>query len=385
MGMSFNVSHGRDRSIFKAGASFALAGALLVYPVLSHSDLTPVSDFELSFATAQANLPGLPLSEGLDFNIEGGGVELDLEIQTSIDSIEWQDNDGSSDNGTAGALILKGVHIGSSQTPITADQVRNAQPFEASELALIKGLVIEADPKKGTLITLNELGDTQGNGIDIIVNDIYFGQDLSDQGQRGIGLLVEDFSNFISDDYLERMNQLHGLSLSSVDDGKNTEGGNYYPLRIAIQPLEGETQTIPALDTGLTDALDEVIAIPGFGGTSMRIDAEFVVYMDKLAIYKEGFEAGIKGLMIYQGVDTTGNGIEDTVGPVVVNNLRMETMQHKLSDGSDVQAMHFSNIDINMDIAMESVYIGNPQTGSLGSIHIDNLHIHDTQLWIYPH
>ncbi len=385
MDMSFNVSHVRNRSILNAGTCLALTSVLLVFPNVSHSDLTHVSDFELSFATAQADLPGIPLSEGLDFNIEGGGIELDLEIQASIDSIEWQDDDGYSDTGTAGALILKGVHIGSSETPITADQVRNAQPFEASELALIKGLVIEADPKKGTLITLNEIGDTQGNGIDIIVNDIYFGQDLSDQGQRGIGLLVEDFSNFVSDDYLGRMNQIHGLNLSSVDDGKNTAGGNYYPLRVAIQPLEGGEQTNPALGADVTGGLDDVIAIPGFGNTSMRIDAEFVVYMEKLAIYKEGFEAGIKGLMIYQGVDTTGDGMEDTVGPVVVNNLRMETIKHQIADGTDVQAMHFKNIDINMDIAMENVYIGNPETGSLGSIHINDLHIHDTQLWIYPH
>lgn len=351
----------------------------------SHSELTPVSDFELSFATARSNLPGVPLSEGLGFDISGGGIELDLEIQSSIDSIEWQDDDGHADSGIAGALILKGVHIGSSKTPISADRVRSAKPFEGSELALINGLLIEADSEKGTLITLNELGDTQGNGIDIIVNDMYFGRDLSADGQRGLGLLVEDFSNFISDDYLNRMNTLHGLNLSSVDDGKNTSGGNYYPLRIALQPLEGEVEAIPELDSGLTDALGDIVSIPGFGSTSMRIDAEFVVYMEKLAIYKDNWEAGIKGLMIYQGVDTTGDGIDDTVGPVIINNLTMETMQHQLADGSEVQAMHFQNIDINMDIAMESVYIGNPETGSLGSIHIDNLHIHDTQMWIYPH
>lgn len=345
------------------------------------SELIPISDYELSFSTARAELPGLALAEGLGLDLSAGGIELDLEVQSSIDRLEWQDEDGALE-GEGGALILKGVHIGNSTTPITPEQVKNSSPFEASQLALINGLIIEADSKKGTLITLSELGDAEGNGVDIIVNDIYFGKDLSLEGQSGLGLLLEDVSNFVSDEYLNRLNQITGSDLASLDDGKNTVGGNFYPIKIAMQPIEAAQ---PAPELGLTSDVDEIIGIPGFGNTSMRLDAEFVIYMKKLAIYKEDWEAGVEGLLIYQGVDTNNDGLEDTVGPVVVNNLRMEAIQHQLLDGSEVQAMHFSNIDLNMDIAMENIYIGDSKAGSLGSIHIDDLHIKDTQMWIYPH
>jgi hypothetical protein len=121
----------------------------------------------------------------------------------------------------------------------------------------------------------------------------------------------------------------------------------------------------------------------------MRIDAQFMVHMKKLAVYKQmdngsEFEMGIEGLMLYQGLDTTGDGIEDTIGPSTMG-MTMQTISHQLSDGSTVQAMHFSDINLNTDIAMANVYIGNAQTGSLGAIHIDNLQIIDTQMWIYPH
>ena len=349
------------------------------------SELKPVSDYEMSLATAQAELPFLPALADLGFDIQGGGIELDLDVQSSIESIQWIDDDGvSGSEDSAGSLYLNGVHIGSSFTPITAEQVRSDQPFAESDLAMIHGLIIEADPQKGTLITINKLGDSNGNGIDIIVNDIYFGRDLTSEGQRGLGLLVEDLTNFISDDVLSSMNQTFSKTLATIDDGMNTPGGNYYPIKLAIQPLEGGASQ-PTINEDLTSQLGEVIALPGLTDTSMRIDGEFLVYMDKLAVYHEDWEAGIKGLMIYQGVDSNNDGVEDLIAPVQIKDFTLQTIDHQLADGSHVKAINIPSIDINMDIAMQNIYIGNPDTGSLGAIHINDLHIHDTQLWIYPH
>lgn len=351
----------------------------------TYSELRPVSDYEMSLATAQAELPFLPALEDLGFQVQGGGIELDLDVQSSIESIEWADSDGATGNEeSAGSLYLKGVHIGSASSAITAEQVRSNQPFAESDLAMIHGLIIEADPQKGTLITLNKLGDSNGDGIDIIVNDIYFGRDLTSEGQRGLGLLVEDLTNFISDDVLSSMNQTFSKTLATIDDGMNTPGGNYYPIKLAIQPLEGGASQ-STINEDLTSQLGEVIALPGLTDTSMRIDGEFLVYMDKLAVYHEDWEAGIKGLMIYQGVDSNNDGVEDLIAPVQIKDFTLQTIDHQLADGSHVKAINIPNIDINMDIAMQNIYIGNPDTGSLGAIHINDLHIHDTQLWIYPH
>lgn len=375
----------RVRSYSDMIAQFYSILFLIFISFSSFGEYQVLSDSGLERVTAQADLPSIPLLDGVDFNVGASGIEIDLDIQADIGSIEWQDEDGTGAVGSAGALILKGVHLGSSTEPITAEMVRSDTPFAPSDLARIHGMLVEADPEKGTLITINQMGDTQGNGLDLIVNDIYFGKDLSSEGQRGLGLLVEDLSNFVSDDYLARINKAFGLKLSSLDDGFNTQGGNYYPIKLRMQPLEGGVNSTVLVDSGLGGSLDDLAGIGNLGQTSMILDAQFVVYVDKIAVFKDDWEAGIKGLMVYQGIDTTGDGIEDTVGPATLSNMRMETIDHQLADGSTVQAMHFSNIDFKADIAMENIYIGNPETGSLGAIHIDNLHIQDTKMWIYPH
>lgn len=350
------------------------------------SDLRPISDQELSLASARANFP-IPLLDQVGFNLSASGIEIDLDVQADIGAIEWIDEDGIGAEGTEGTLMLKGVHIGGFDGDITQEMIRSHQPFASTDLAMIRGMLVQADPELGTLITINQLGSEPGKGIDIIVNDIYFGKDLSveavgvEQARRGWGLLLEDISNFASDEYVGQINSLFDLQLSTVDDGFNSQGGNYYPIQVSMLPL----------DTQLENRIDLASElIPGLGlDTSMRIDTQFMVHMKKLAVYKQmnngnEFEFGIEGLMLYQGLDTTGDGIEDTIGPATMG-MTMQTIPHKLSDGSTVQAMHFSDINLNTDIAMANVYIGNAQTGSLGAIHIDNLQIIDSQMWIYPH
>ena len=367
--------------------------AFLMWPAASSAELIAATDYELSTVVARTNLPFIPGLDEVGFNIQGSSIELDLDIQASIDSIEYIDDDGvsiaSGGSGEQGSLLLKGVHLGSSQSPISAERVRNAIPFKPDETAQIHGIKIQADTENGTLVTVNQIGDIHGNGLDVIVNDIYFGQDLSSEGVRGLGLLLEDVSNFVSDDYVNKINASFGLNLATIDDGLNTVGGNYYPLHLRMKPLQ-VTNTLDLINpSDLSTGLDDVVQFPSLGisatETSMTLDAQFVLYIDKIAIYKENWEAGIQGFMVYQGLDTTGDGIEDTIGPATLTNFKMQTIQHELANGNTVQAMHFSNIDFKSDIAMANIYIGNPETGSLGALHINDLHIHDTQMWIYPH
>ena len=358
--------------------------ALFLFSYASLAALKPISDQELSQASARANLP-TPLLDDVGFNLSAAGIEVDLDVQADIGAIEWIDDDGI---GTEGSLILKGVHIGGFDGEITQEMVRSNKPFASTDLAMIRGMLVQADPEAGTLITINQLGIEPGQGIDIIVNDIYFGQDLSlnrdvnGDYQRGWGLLIEDLSNFASDDYVNKINNLFGLKLSTLDDGFNSEGGNYYPIQVSMLPLNS--------DDGFDDRDSLLDFLPDFDSeTAMHIEAEFMVHIKKLAVYKtmdngNEFEMGIEGLMLYQGLDTTGDGIEDTIGPATTS-MTMQTIPHQLSDGSTVQAMHFSNINLKTDIAMANIYIGNSQTGSLGAFHIDNLEIKDTQMWIYPH
>ncbi len=359
----------------------------LVMSSVASGQMLAMNEYELQQTTAQIEFSGIPILEEAGFNVSDAGVEVDLDIQADIDSIAYIDDDGIGPNGQAGSIILKGVHIGSSSTPITADQVRSHTPFQADDLAQIHGLFIQADPGVGTLITIDRLGDEHGNGIDIIVNDIFFGKELEDGA--GWGLLLEDVSNFVSDDYLTEVNSLFNLNLASVDDGFNTQNGNFYPWKIRMTPLEGSNINSSAftdLSGNTGGGLEDIVAIPGLAGgdVSMRMDIQFVLRMEKLALYKGNFEMGIQGLMVYQGIDTTGDGIEDTVGPATLNNFLMETVEHTLVDGQSVQALKM-NIDFKADIAINNFYIGNPESGSIGAFHINDLDIHNTQLLIYAH
>lgn len=362
---------------------------LSLFSLAAFSELNPISDHELGLASAQAGFP-IPLLEQVGFNLSASGIEIDLDVQADIDSIEWIDESGVGNSGVEGSLLLKGVHIGAFDGEITREMVRSSRPFVSTDLAMIRGMLVQADPIAGTLITINQLGREPGQGIDIIVNDIYFGQDLSlnpgerGQYQRGLGLLLEDMSNFASDDYVQQINDLFGLQLYTRDDGFNSQGGNYYPVQVSMAPLDLPIINRTELLGGVLDLLPD-----GDLDTGVRIDAEFMIHMKKLAVYKEmangtEFEIGIEGLMLYRGLDGNGDGIEDTVAPATIG-MTMQTKAHLLSDGSSVQAMHFSDISLNTDIAMANVYIGNTETGSLGAVYIDNLQIIDSQLWIYPH
>ncbi len=363
----------------KWNIAFSSAVALVISNVAS-GQMLAMNEYELQQTTAQIEFVGIPILEEAGFNVSDTGVVVDLDIQADIDSIAYIDDDGLGPNGQAGSLILKGVHIGSSSTPITADQVRSNTPFKPGDLAQIHGLFIQADPDAGTLITIDKLGDDQGNGIDIIVNDVYFGKEL--EAGAGWGVLLEDVSNFVSDDYLNEVNSIFNLNLASVDDGFNSQNGNFYPWKIRMTPIEGGSVNTGTANNGL----DDIVAIPGLAGgdVSMRMDIQFVLRIEKLALYKGNFEMGIEGLMVYQGIDTTGDGIEDTVGPATLNNFLMETVDHTLEDGQSVKALKM-NIDFKADIAINNFYIGNPDTGSIGAFHINDLDTHNTQLLIYAH
>lgn len=304
------------------------------------------------------------------------GIEIDLAIQASFD-MQWQDDDGfnNSGEGRAGSLTLSGIHLGSHKGEITSKMLGSDRPFLDSELALVNNLFIDLDSKQGMFITIEELGDNLGNGLDIIVNDIYLGNEQASAG----GLLIENLSNFIQDQDLTQLNQTFGFNLASVDDGKRTQGGNWLPINAIVLTEEGAASDavdlgLPATNTGLPSL-----------SANTTIDASFAVHLDKVAWVDDGGEFGIAGLMIYDGLDTNNDGVDDTVGPAKLTQMKIETIDHTAINGEQVQALYIENLDFKADIAMRSIYVGNPQTGNLGSLHITGLDTAGTSVWIYAH
>ncbi|MGR6873215.1 hypothetical protein ACU6U9_13105 [Pseudomonas sp. HK3] len=218
-------------------------------------------------------------------------------------------------------------------------------------------------------ITIEEIGDRLGNGLDIIVNDVYLGNEQASAG----GLLIENLSNFIQDQDLSELNQTFNLNLSTLDDGKNTANGNWFPIN-AIVLTQDTTSDLPSSDLGIANLT-----------SNTTIDASFAVHLDKVAWVDDGGEFGIAGLMIYDGLDTNNDGIDDTVGPARLTQMKIETIDHTAFDGEQVKALYIANFDFKADIAMQSIYVGNPQTGSLGALHIQGLDTAGTSVWIYGH
>ena len=356
------------------------------------ADLEPLSDVQLQNTVAQIDFIPTGLGSEADANSDTNtsfntltpedlnlteGIELDINIQASLD-ITYVDRDGVGENGTEGVFGLSGIHIGGTDNPITKDMLSSDKPFAASELAIINNVLIDVDPHQGMFITVEELGDNLGNGIDIIINDIYLG----DANRSAGGLLIENLSNFIQDKNVARFNSLFDMNLATIDDGKGTENGNWVPLN--IQVLTESTEDALASHGNLPlNQVTASVGLPGFGANT-TIDASFVLHMDKVAWVDDGGEFGLAGLMIYQGEDTNGDGIDDTIGPARLTQMKLETITHTNLEGESVQALYIENLDFKADIAIQSIYVGSPQN-SLGALHIKGLDTSGTSIWIYGH
>ncbi len=368
---------------------------MIFFSQFSWADLIPLSDVQLQssvgridFSSAEtspeeaAGIPSNTLSpEDLTLT---EGIALDINIQASLD-VTYVDPDGVGESGSEGIIGLSGLHIGGSDDPITAEMLASDTPFKSNELAIINNVLIDVDPHEGMFITIEELGDNQGNGVDIIINDIFLG----DRTRSAGGLLIENLSNFIQDKNVTRFNDLFGMNLATVDDGKDTANGNWVPFysQVLTQSVDDAlTNQSNQADTALTESLNQVsvgVGLPGFGANT-TIDASFVLHMDKVAWVDDGGEFGLAGLMIYQGEDTNGDGIDDTIGPARLTQMKLETITHTNLEGESVQALYIENLDFKADIAIQSIYVGSP-ANSLGALHIKGLDTSGTSIWIYGH
>ena len=87
------------------------------------------------------------------------GITIDVDLNMTIDAIKYVDRDGNQDgSGVQGAITMKGLTIDND-----------------GAAARIRGITIDADGTDGLVIGLNQIGDDQGNGIDITVDAVIIG------------------------------------------------------------------------------------------------------------------------------------------------------------------------------------------------------------------
>lgn len=160
----------------KIGLSF-----LLINSVICNAELTPLSEDDLSQLRGQASQPVAvsastsattnpsaistatrafqPL-QAQTSNTPSAGITIDIDLQMHIDEIRWVDTDGAGINGTQGAVIMKGFSVGHLDDPM------NPAP------AQIRGVTLDVDGRDGLSIGINQIGDAQGNGIDLYIDSV---------------------------------------------------------------------------------------------------------------------------------------------------------------------------------------------------------------------
>ncbi len=95
-------------------------------------------------------------------SVPSAGITLDIDLQMHIDEIRWVDVDGAGPNGTQGAVSIRGLSIGH------LDDINNPAP------AQIRGVTMDVDGRDGLVIGIGQIGDTQGNGIDMYIESVQF-------------------------------------------------------------------------------------------------------------------------------------------------------------------------------------------------------------------
>ena len=156
-----------------------LGVALITVSFQVSAELTEVSDQELSAVRGQASIsntknlqqlakPGQqgqvetqaqPLSV-TSAQPQSAGITMDIDLQMHIDEIRWVDVDGAGANGTQGSVSINGLSIGH------LDDVNNPAA------AQIRGVTMDVDGRDGLVIGVGQIGDTHGNGIDIVIDSI---------------------------------------------------------------------------------------------------------------------------------------------------------------------------------------------------------------------
>jgi len=92
--------------------------------------------------------------------VPSAGITLDIDLQMHIDEIRWVDVDGAGPNGTQGAVSIRGLSVGH------LDDINNPAP------AQIRGVTFDVDGRDGLTIGIEQIGDTQGNGIDLYIESV---------------------------------------------------------------------------------------------------------------------------------------------------------------------------------------------------------------------
>ena len=195
------------------------------------------------------------------------------------------------------------------------------------------------------------------------------------------GFKIENFRNYIQDDLVGEYNGVFDMALQdSIGDLTGAGAAGRF--------VRGE---IVINGTGTYN--------PAGGSTGgLRISGEFGGAMDKAAwVDSNGGEFGIADLGFFNGVDTDGDSIADTIegmnftvdidvvdraSSIAGNGL----VGGAIAKGDTIAQLQISNMAIEGTIMMGQIYVGNEagtQSTSLGSVLVKDIDMTGTTVWVY--
>ena len=296
----------------------ALATAVAAAP-FAQAELTSIDDALLSEMTGQA------------------GITIDVDLAMTIDAIKYVDRDGNADaglelaaggvgtgthdldgtlnptgdyefNNVQGAITMKGLTIGS------IDDATG----ELSA-ATIRGVTIDADGTDGLVIGLNQIGDTNGNGIDITVDAV-----MINNGNANLtGVNAAAAATYSTGDTFDYGNYASGAAQAGVISSFNPASVAAYSAGISDAVAQGAGYTDAAELQGALGSADPETAgnaaatVVGIAGGELKA-AGPAASAEALAL---ATEAGDLGLLQATGaqIATAGAG---NIGGFKIENFR---------------------------------------------------------------
>jgi len=212
----------------------ALATAVAAAP-FAQAEMTAMDDALLEEMTGQA------------------GITIDVNLDMTIDAIKYVDQDGDQTGaGTQGAITLKTITM--------TDEVNG--------YARIAGITIDADGTDGLVMGLNQIGDDQGNGIDITVEAVMINNGMAN---------LNNYNALQTADAAYNNAPLVNIGLDSYRDG--TAAGTLAAIAtpdaqaLSAAMVDAEAQALGYADAATLDALVQETA----GTAEEQVQAKLAV------------------------------------------------------------------------------------------------------------
>lgn len=358
------------------GLKKLVLAAAVVAP-FAQAEMTSIDDAMMSEMTGQA------------------GVTIDVNLAMTIGEIQYVDTDGQADNFQSNAAL-----VGFRADDKGSVSLKNIQVGELSSTGgvlaatSITGITIDADATRGLVINFGQIGGDNLAAFGVTDGKFWTGLDVradfAINGTTAGSFAIDNFSNFVPNAMVVEGATKFGIFTNMMDTSTGfqvTDFTNAVAANFASGPTAGNEAQSKALAASTlkndmlagakVDAWVAVRAGGSDGAQGLSIDASVGGLIERMAFVDDGNEVGIHNFAMFD-VDGSGNVIG-----VQVTGMTIDVVSHAAAASG--QALKIVPGNISGTFAMGDIYVGNADTGSLGSVAIKDINLTGTEMFIYGH